>query len=132
MAAPTAEETSVEITGPGGRNREVLSLDPLTIGRAPDNRIVLVDDQASRHHAVIERTPTGVFVKDLDSRNGTKVNGQNVHRSLLIHGDVVTIGATNIRLSIPSDLRSKFVDKEPEQLDELEEVVDEVAVSVDA
>lgn len=47
-----------------------------TIGRAPDNQLCLPDDAAvSRHHCVIRRTPEGLVLHDLDSANGTYVNG---------------------------------------------------------
>ena len=67
---------------------------PVTIGRHPDNLLVITDTQASRFHAVIGRSKDGFVVKDLDSRNGTRLNGQPVKaattESLLIVGTAFT------------------------------------------
>jgi DNA-binding winged helix-turn-helix (wHTH) protein len=48
------------------------------IGRAPDARIVVVDPSISRHHAVITVKGSGFTVQDLDSKNGTYVDGQRI------------------------------------------------------
>jgi hypothetical protein len=72
---------------------------PLTIGRAEDNDLALSkDDFASSHHARIESQRDGVWVLDLDSTNGTFVNGKRLDgRRLLNAGDVVQIGDTELR-----------------------------------
>jgi len=65
----------------------------VTIGRHPDNTLAIVDDRASRFHCEIELGPDGMLtVRDLKSRNGTKVNERRVLESLLSPGDVLTIG----------------------------------------
>jgi signal transduction histidine kinase/pSer/pThr/pTyr-binding forkhead associated (FHA) protein len=67
----------------------------ITIGRASDRDIVLVDRRASAHHAEIRRTPGGLYtLHDLDSTNGTYLNGQPIKQSVLKIGDEVTIGST--------------------------------------
>lgn len=58
--------------------RWVLDQDRMTIGRAPDCEIVLPRRQVSRYHARIERAGDGFVVRDLDSKNGTYVNGRAV------------------------------------------------------
>ncbi len=50
----------------------------LTIGRAPDNDIVLDDPQVSRHHAQVLRRGDQIVVEDLGSTNGTLVNGRRI------------------------------------------------------
>jgi general secretion pathway protein E len=73
----------------------------VTIGRGPENTIPLLDEQASRRHAVIERSslPEGGFVvRDLGSRNGTKLNGIRVEQAPLRHDDVVKVGGTEFRV----------------------------------
>ncbi len=72
---------------------------PVTIGRHADNVVVLNDVQASRFHAVIGRSQGGYIVKDLDSRNGTRLNGQPVKTAKLNEGDVVQVGETQFRFS---------------------------------
>jgi pSer/pThr/pTyr-binding forkhead associated (FHA) protein len=75
---------------------------PLTIGRAEDNTIALEDDEyASGHHARIELRRDGVWLLDLDSTNGTWVNGQRMDgRHRVQPGDVVKIGNTELRYDL--------------------------------
>ena len=72
----------------------------LTLGRVADNDIALDDDTfMSSHHARIELRPEGVWVVDLDSTNGTFVNGQRVSgdRSLR-KGDRLQVGSTVLEM----------------------------------
>lgn len=67
------------------------------IGREQDNDIVIgSDEKVSRHHAEIRREPDGHVVYDLNSRNGTFVNGRRVNRQRLASGDVIRIGRSQI------------------------------------
>ncbi len=50
----------------------------LRVGRAPDNDVVLVDTNVSRQHLVIWSTPSGAYLRDLGSQNGTWVNARRV------------------------------------------------------
>lgn len=73
--------------------------DPVTIGRHPDNILRLLDAKSSRHHATVTVKVPGeiAVVKDLNSRNGTMVNGDPVSGSReLKEGDVITIGDTDL------------------------------------
>lgn len=70
-----------------------LALKPLTIGRDRANVLALDDPNVSRFHAVIEPRQRGVVLRDLSSRNGTRVNGRTVSRVLLAPGDQIAIGA---------------------------------------
>ncbi|WP_026917930.1 FHA domain-containing protein [Gordonia shandongensis] len=75
------------------RGRETISITGAqTIGRTPDNDIVVSDVLASRHHARLTRAPQGLLLEDLGSVNGTFVNGQRVMAHRLSENDVVTIG----------------------------------------
>ncbi|OUS94840.1 FHA domain-containing protein [Rhodococcus sp. NCIMB 12038] len=67
----------------------------LTVGRSPDNDIVVRDVLASRHHAIVHHVPSGLEIDDLGSVNGTFVGGARVSRAQLTDGDVVTIGNTD-------------------------------------
>ncbi|MBV6758844.1 FHA domain-containing protein [Rhodococcus opacus] len=67
----------------------------LTVGRSPDNDIVVKDVLASRHHAIVHHVPSGLEIDDLGSVNGTFVGGARVSRAQLTDGDVVTIGNTD-------------------------------------
>jgi pSer/pThr/pTyr-binding forkhead associated (FHA) protein len=71
----------------------------VTIGRAPDNDIVLSDTMVSQHHAKIWRDLDGkISVTDMDSVNGTEVNGRAVQTAELRAGDRVLVGKTVIRI----------------------------------
>lgn len=86
--------STMQLKVEGGRGRPIrLDDDPITIGRHPDNRIRIKDEMASRHHCIIEPAGAGQFrLRDLGSRNGTKLNGNRVAESLLQAGDVIQIG----------------------------------------
>lgn len=73
--------------------------DPLTIGRLPECDIVLNDTKVSRRHAEIRKDGSGVgaLVIDLNSTNGTLVNGAGVRERALTDGDQITVGTTTLR-----------------------------------
>ncbi|MCU0722235.1 MAG: FHA domain-containing protein, partial [Planctomycetes bacterium] len=62
------------------------------IGRAPDNDVILPVGMVSRKHARIEWRDTGFFILDLESHNGTFVNGNRIQDHHLANGDQVKIG----------------------------------------
>jgi pSer/pThr/pTyr-binding forkhead associated (FHA) protein len=64
----------------------------LTIGRAPDNAVIIDNPSVSGHHARVFSENDAVILEDLDSTNGTFVNGQPAGRRVLRSGDVVLIG----------------------------------------
>ncbi len=64
-----------------------------TIGRASANGIVIQDGSVSGTHARITRKPEGFFIEDLQSRNGTFINGEKVtEKRLLSDGDLIRVG----------------------------------------
>lgn len=84
-----------------GRSRPVaMSEDPISIGRHPDNTIRLKDDRASRFHCVVEPSDDGScwVVRDLGSRNGTKLNGTKIDEAELHEGDVIRVGSQEFRV----------------------------------
>ncbi len=64
---------------------------PVQIGRSPSCQIRLAGDRVSRHHAQVEPTCEGFVVSDLESGNGTFVNGERIQRVLLAQGDEFTV-----------------------------------------
>jgi general secretion pathway protein E len=79
-----------------GAPREEVVLDnaAVAIGRHPDNDIVIKDDLASRYHCVVEpHAGRGYRVRDLGSRNGTRVNDEQIDQAVLTPGDIIRIGA---------------------------------------
>jgi hypothetical protein len=73
---------------------------PLVIGRSPDVDVVINNTSVSRRHAEVWRTSDGVAIRDLDSTNGTYVNGHRVTAVSLSPRDDVTIGAVHLRIEL--------------------------------
>ena len=75
---------------------------PVTIGRASDNDLAIdADEFASVHHARIEPRRDGVWLRDLDSTNGTFVNGIKLTQARkLAPGDVIRVGETDLRYDL--------------------------------
>ncbi|MGV9670927.1 FHA domain-containing protein [Gordonia sp. NPDC003504] len=96
---------------PERAGRETISLaGAQTIGRTPDNDIVVSDVLASRRHARVLTQPDGLYIEDLGSVNGTYVNGQRVSRARLTDGNVVTIGNSDFVVSRGSLVRGQAQD----------------------
>lgn len=83
--------------GSGKTSTFELTKERMTIGRHPDNDIVLADKAVSGHHAVVITILQDSFLEDLDSTNGTQVNGKAVAKHPLSHGDVISIGHNSLR-----------------------------------
>jgi pSer/pThr/pTyr-binding forkhead associated (FHA) protein len=64
----------------------------MTIGRADSADIQINSDFISRVHARLVSTTFGVFIEDVDSKNGNKVNSKLAERQALQHGDVLGLG----------------------------------------
>jgi pSer/pThr/pTyr-binding forkhead associated (FHA) protein len=65
---------------------------PVTIGREEGNSIQLNDERVSRFHLKIQEDQDKVVLTDLESTNGTKVNGEEIQLRILRFGDVITLG----------------------------------------
>jgi transcriptional regulator with GAF, ATPase, and Fis domain len=70
----------------------------MRIGKAPDNDLVLPDDTVSRHHCELTRAPEGVHVRDLNSTNGTKVQGARIAEAVVQPGVVLKVGEIEIAI----------------------------------
>jgi len=117
QAGPGREETlafSEEVSVPTGRLRvisggdtplrpgDVFPLQPhLTLGRAPDNHIVLPDTYTSAYHARLDRRNGEWWLTDLGSRNGTRLNDVPATKPVpLADGDVIGVGQVKLKLEI--------------------------------
>src|SRR5271154_4273486 len=94
-----------------------------TIGRLPDNDIRIDNPAVSGHHSLIINILNDSFLEDLNSTNGTYVNGKLIKKHALQHGDVITAGHHQLR----------FVEDEEAQQDDFERtmVIQSSALPVD-
>src|SRR3982750_1290294 len=74
-----------------------LTKDRTTLGRRPYNDIVIDNLAVSGEHAVLQMVGSDVFIEDLNSTNGTYINGKAVKKQLLAHNDTVEIGKYKIK-----------------------------------
>ncbi|MFL6259708.1 MAG: sigma 54-interacting transcriptional regulator [Thermoanaerobaculia bacterium] len=86
--------TLIAVSGPLAGQTFPLAADRLTLGRDQANDVHLRDLAASRHHCAIETRDGRLFLRDLESRHGTFVNGVPIGERFLEHGDRVTVGAS--------------------------------------
>ena len=77
-----------------------LTKDSSTLGRHRNNDIVISDPKVSAFHCRIDRTAKGFVLVDLESRNGSFVNGRKVRKMLLKNDDVVRVGAARLRYQV--------------------------------
>jgi hypothetical protein len=72
----------------------------VTVGRAPDNDVVVGDPATSGRHGRIEVRAGSFWISDLGSTNGTLINGEPVIEKQLSDGDLITIGQNTIRFNL--------------------------------
>ncbi|HCU25835.1 MAG TPA: Fis family transcriptional regulator [Deltaproteobacteria bacterium] len=84
------------IAGPDEKKKFDLNRKSTRIGKKEENDIVLLDNTVSRHHVEIEMTSDSYLLKDMNSTNGTFINGLKVKEAYLSPGDVIKIGNTEI------------------------------------
>jgi pSer/pThr/pTyr-binding forkhead associated (FHA) protein len=84
-----------------------------TVGRLPDNDIRIDNPAVSGHHSLIINILNDSFLEDLNSTNGTYVNGKLIKKHALQHGDVITCGHHQLR----------FVEDDDAQQDEFEKTM---------
>jgi FHA domain len=74
-----------------------ITKDKTTLGRRPYNDIVIDNLAVSGEHAVLQMVGSDVFIEDLNSTNGTYINGKAIKKQLLQHNDTVEIGKYKIK-----------------------------------
>jgi pSer/pThr/pTyr-binding forkhead associated (FHA) protein len=77
-----------------------ITKDKTTLGRRPYNDIVIDNLAVSGEHAVLQMVGADVFIEDLNSTNGTYINGKAVKKQLLSHNDTVEIGKYKIKFMV--------------------------------
>ncbi len=90
-----------------------------TLGRGPDNRVVIASERVSRRHAVIRQNVEGGYaVMDMGSSNGTYLNGQRLIRSTdLRDGWIVEIGSQKMTFRTPPQLNAEASEAEIRESD---------------
>ena len=83
-------------------------LTPLTVGREEGNSVQLNDERVSRFHLKIQEDDGKLVLTDLESTNGTKVNGEAVHLSLVRPGDVIAMGRTVMVVGSREDIARRL------------------------
>jgi hypothetical protein len=74
-----------------------ITKDKTTLGRRPYNDIVIDNLAVSGEHAVLQMLGQDVFIEDLNSTNGTYINGKAIKKQMLVHNDTVEIGKYKIK-----------------------------------
>jgi two-component system response regulator GlrR len=115
-------EWTVEVAGGPDKGRHASALSGLIrVGTDESNDLVLSDGTVSRRHLEIERTPRGLLLRDLNSRNGTFVDGRPVLQAFVQPGDKIDLGKTKLTLR----QKSRSTDVELDIGDQLGELVGE-------
>jgi len=82
----------------------------LLIGRGPDSDIQILDAGLSRNHCSLERIDDTFYITDLDSRNGTFVNGKRVTRREIKPNDVISLGGIDFQFRCVPERRRQEAD----------------------
>jgi len=74
-----------------------ITKDKTTLGRRPYNDVVIDNLAVSGEHAALQLVGADVFIEDLNSTNGTYINGKAVKKQMLVHNDTVEVGKYKIK-----------------------------------
>lgn len=107
---------------------------PITIGREEGNTIQLNDERISRFHIKIQEDHDKVVLTDLESTNGTKVNGEDTQLRILRFGDMITLGRSVLLFGTRDEIAARLAalrgDEGPLQTFLEEEDAEELAEKV--
>lgn len=81
---------------------------PVTIGREEGNTIQLNDERVSRFHVKIQEDNEKLVLTDLESTNGTKVNGEDIQLRILRYGDMITVGRSVLLYGTRDQISSRL------------------------
>ncbi len=98
---------------------------PITIGREEGNTIQLNDERVSRYHVKIQEDHDKLVLTDLESTNGTKVNGEDVQLRILRYGDMVTLGRSVLLFGNRDQIASRLAQLRGEPADHVTRHPDE-------
>ena len=83
---------------------------PVTIGREEGNTIQLNDERVSRFHLKIQEDHEKLVLTDLESTNGTKVNGEDIQLRILRFGDMIALGRSVLLFGSRDEIASRLAD----------------------
>jgi two-component system, NtrC family, response regulator GlrR len=110
-------------SGPGDQAPVLINDEPVVIGSDPGARLVIDDPHVSRRHAEILRTPAGIVLRDLGSRNGTFIGQLAVKEVLLASGAEIKVGTSILRFEMGGEAgRLGRLLREPVREEELRHV----------
>lgn len=81
-----------------------ITKDKTTLGRRPYNDIVIDNLAVSGEHAVLQMVGADVFIEDLNSTNGTYINGKAIKKQLLSNNDIVEVGKYKIKFLLEDSM----------------------------
>jgi len=105
-----------------------LKRDRYLIGKLPTNDLSILDNSISRTHCRLELAKKGYRLVDLESTNGTYVNGKQISKKKLKPGDEITIGRTLIRFLQASDDTSSIHDIDDQQISKVVPLSDRLQI----
>ena len=83
---------------------------PVTIGREEGNSIQLNDERISRYHLKLQEDNDRIVLTDLESTNGTKVNGEDIQVRILRDGDLIAVGRSLLLVGSHSDIDRRIAE----------------------
>ena len=83
---------------------------PVTIGREEGNTIQLNDERISRYHLKFQEDNDKVVLTDLESTNGTKVNGEDIQVRIVRDGDMIALGRSLILVGSQTDIDRRIAE----------------------
>lgn len=83
---------------------------PVTVGREEGNSIQLNDERVSRFHLKIQEDHEKLVLTDLESTNGTKVNGEDIQLRILRYGDMITLGRSVLLFGSRDEIAGRLAD----------------------
>jgi len=83
---------------------------PVTIGREEGNTIQLNDDRISRYHLKLQDDRDKIVLTDLESTNGTKVNGEDIQVRIVRDGDMIALGRSLLLVGSHSDIDRRIAE----------------------
>ena len=108
----------VVIKGPQRGTEYVISSDVIRVGKAEENDLVVTDETVSRVHFEIVRDAKGYLLRDMQSTNGTFLDGADIKEAYIRAGSVISAGASELKFT-PFEERIEILPSEKEELGEM-------------